>query len=207
MNKNYESNMEKRLIIVALGDSLTVGFQSNNPYSTPYTYYLTLKIEEMFKELKRDQSVYIYNKGVVGDLTSGMLHRFYDDVILLKPKYVIILGGSNDIGWGFSPSIVFKNLEKMYSIARKWSIEPIACTIPSILGFDSLIPPREELNNLIIEYCKKNKIPFADLFTATSDPNTKRLLEEYSDDGLHLTTKGYKKIADVIFEVLSNLII
>ncbi|MEM2430325.1 MAG: hypothetical protein QW779_07350, partial [Nitrososphaerales archaeon] len=88
MNKNYESNMEKRLIIVALGDSLTVGFQSNNPYSTPYTYYLTLKIEEMFKELKRDQSVYIYNKGVVGDLTSGMLHRFYDDVILLKPKYV-----------------------------------------------------------------------------------------------------------------------
>ncbi|MCS7115935.1 MAG: GDSL-type esterase/lipase family protein [Nitrososphaerota archaeon] len=201
--------MEKRLVIVALGDSLTVGFQSNNPFMppTPYTHYLTLKIEEMFKELKEGRSVYIYNKGIVGDLTSGMLHRFYDDVISLKPEYVIILGGSNDIGWGFPPSMVFKNLEKMYSTARKHGIEPIACTIPSILGFDSLIPPRIELNNLIKDYCEKNKVPLADLFTITSDPNTKRLREEYSDDGLHLTTEGYKKIADVIFEVLRDLIV
>ncbi|MHC1589667.1 MAG: SGNH/GDSL hydrolase family protein [Candidatus Hecatellaceae archaeon] len=74
-----------------------------------------------------------------------------------------------------------------------------ACAVSSILGFNPLIPPRRRLNQMIKRYCTENGLAFVDLFTATADPHTGRLLKQYSDDGLHLTEEGYRRIAEEIF--------
>src|ERR1051325_5222365 len=37
------------------------------------------------------------NRGIVGQTTPQMLVRFHQDVVLLKPKVVVIQGGSNDL--------------------------------------------------------------------------------------------------------------
>ncbi|WP_455286259.1 GDSL-type esterase/lipase family protein [[Eubacterium] cellulosolvens] len=189
--------------VVALGDSLTVGFQSfglfgNTETSTPYTDFLVGHVRRDFPP--SSLSVEIINKGVVGELSEQMLARFDLDVIRLSPRVVIILGGSNDLGWGLTPQEVFSNLREMYELSLKNQIVPIACTVPSILGFDAAIPLRTTLNKLIQEHCRKSEIRCVDLFTATADPATGRLTSNYSADGLHLNTEGYRKMGDTIYE-------
>jgi len=76
----------------------------------------------------------------------------------------------------------------------------VACSVPSILGFDALIPPRLQLNRMIRMEAEKRSIPFMDLFTATADPQTNRLSQDNSADGLHLSTKGYQQIGKYIFD-------
>jgi lysophospholipase L1-like esterase len=128
-----------------------------------------------------------------------MLARFDADVIRLSSRIVIILGGSNDLGWGIPPREVFSNLCEMYALSLSRNVIPIACTVPSILGFDEGIPPRIMLNELIREYCSGHPLQCADLFAATMDRATKRLASQYSFDGLHLNTRGYEKIGDTIY--------
>jgi acyl-CoA thioesterase-1 len=190
----------KKITIVCLGDSLTVGYQ--NPFLDP------IKVEETpytdILEEKMGSRIKIYNKGLCGELTRDMLHRFEHDVISHQPDYVIILGGSNDLGWNFPPREIYKNLVEMYKQAKAAGIKPIACTIPSILRFDDLIPPRKKLNILIKEYCKKNHIMCIDLFSALSNIKTGRLREEFSSDGLHLSKEGYEVMGETIYKELSK---
>ncbi len=193
-----------RFVLAAFGDSLTVGFRSSG-LDTPYTYFLEQKMLEMLSGAGKFE-LKIYNRGVNGDLTENMLRRFYRDIVHLKPDYVIILGGSNDIGWGVPSEEIYGNLMQIYIKATENSIEPVACAVPSILGFDELIPPRKKLNQMIEQYSAENSITFVDLFTATADLNTDRLLERYSDDGLHLTEEGYLRIAEEIFKALKEKI-
>jgi lysophospholipase L1-like esterase len=190
--------------IVALGDSLTVGENelelADSVQTTSYPKYLETLAKEHLRNLQTDLKVNVLNRGINGDLTSGMLERFSRDVVDEKADYVIILGGTNDLGWGFDPVIISHNLTTMYDAAMNTGIVPVACSVPSILGFDALIPPRLKLNRMIRTEAEKRSIPFMDLFTATADPQTNRLSEDNSADGLHLTTKGYQQIGKYIFD-------
>jgi lysophospholipase L1-like esterase len=192
----------KKISIVCIGDSLTVGYQ--NPFLDPLTVAETPYTDVLKKKL--GEGAKIYNKGLCGDLTRDMLHRFERDVIPHQPDYVIILGGSNDLGWNFPPKEICKNLVGMYKQARAEGIEPIACTIPSILNFDDLIPLRKKLNSMIKEYTKKHHILCVDLFSALSHPETGRLREELSSDVLHLSKEGYEVMGETIYKELAPLI-
>jgi len=188
--------------IVALGDSLTVGETgfSDSEESASYPKYLEILAEEHLRSLQSDVKVNVLNRGVNGDLTSGMLERFSRDVVDEKADYVVILGGANDLGWGFDPAMIAHNLTTMYDAALNKGIVAVACSVPSILGFDELIPPRLHLNRMIRTEAEKRSIAFVDFFTATADPRTNRLSEDYSADGLHLNTRGYQQIGKYIFD-------
>jgi len=99
-----------------------------------------------------------------------------------------------------NPTMIAHNLEMMYDAALSNGIVPVACTIPSILGFDELIPPRLSLNSMICTQAEKRSIAFVDLFAATADPESNRLSEQYSADGLHLNSKGYERMARWVFD-------
>ncbi len=165
---------------------------------TPYGRFL--------KELIGN-SVEIIIKGVSGEQTGEMVLRLDRDVISKRPDYVVILGGANDLGWGAHPSEVMRNLVTMYERARSAGIQPISVTIPSIRGYDPLVPPRQLLNNLMIEYCKSKQQPFVDLFVATAEPETLRLAEKYSNDGLHLTTEGYRLLAELLYNEVFKAVV
>jgi lysophospholipase L1-like esterase len=64
--------------IVALGDSLTVGETgfSDSEESASYPKYLETLAEEHLRSLQSDVKVNVLNRGINGDLTSGMLERF-----------------------------------------------------------------------------------------------------------------------------------
>ncbi len=185
-----------KFIVVAFGDSLTVGFQSptiNNPryQETSYAHFLTEQLHH---------KAHFIIKGLNGEITEDMVGRFERDVIQNKPDYVIILGGTNDIGWGMLLEEVIKNLVSMYKKSLSAGIIPVGVTVPSIRGFDDLIPPRQYLNENIKKYCSSLNIAYVDLFTASAEPGSLRLAAEYSNDGLHLSTEGYKLLADLLYK-------
>jgi lysophospholipase L1-like esterase len=182
--------------IVTFGDSLTTGYQSptrSNPAgaATPYGRFLQELLGEAAEVLIR---------GINGERTGEMLLRLESDVIVDRPDYAVILGGTNDLGWGIPPDEVAQNLVTICKRLAAKAIRPVAVTVPSIRGFDEYIPPRRVLNNLIIDYCRMESRPYVDLFAATSEPGTLRLAERFSNDGLHLTTEGYRLLAEKLYQ-------
>ncbi len=177
--------------ILAFGDSLTVGYQYPAE-PAPYASFLASFLPD---------GTTISIAGVSGETTSDMLFRFDRDVIRSAPDTVILLGGTNDLGWGLPADQILRNLTQMYHRALAARITPVACTIPSILGADDFIPPRVALNKKIAQEAGTLQIPLVDFFKATSDRDG-RLLEAYSSDGLHLNSKGYEKMAQAIYETL-----
>ncbi|HZR45533.1 MAG TPA: SGNH/GDSL hydrolase family protein [Candidatus Manganitrophaceae bacterium] len=177
--------------IIAFGDSLTVGYQYPDP-PAPYAFFLT-------PLLPGDTAISV--AAVSGETTSDMLRRFDRDVLQNRPDWVIILGGTNDLGWSLPADPILKNLTQMYRMALAAKIAPVTCAVPSLLGADDFIPPRVALNRKIEQEANALQIPFVDFFKATCDPGG-RLLEKYASDGLHLNARGYEKMARAVHETL-----
>ncbi|HTP41645.1 MAG TPA: GDSL-type esterase/lipase family protein [Nitrospiria bacterium] len=189
------------LRIVTLGDSLTVGYQTPsdaNPDGEPTPY------GQWVQELIGPSAEVIVS-GVNGELTGEMAFRLARDVIAVKPDVAVILGGSNDLGWHAQPAAIMRNLVTMYERCRSAGITPVAVTVPSIRGADTLIPARRALNQLILDYGRSRPQLAVDLFTATAEPETHRLAERYSNDGLHLTTEGYRVFAELVSRAIASL--
>lgn len=195
-------------LVVCFGDSLTAGFQSpssDNPSGgeTPYGAFL----QEMI-----GPSIQVAISGICGELTGEMVMRFRQDVLRRQPTHVIILGGSNDLGWNAQTQDIMRNLVKMYEQARADQIIPVPVTVPSIrvegteegreaqLWFSEHVARRRQLNALIVQYADLHQLPRVDLFEATAEPVTQQLAALYSNDGLHLSTVGYRKFAQLVYE-------
>lgn len=198
--------MERSPLIVCFGDSLTAGYQSpsrENPTGreTPYGRFL-----EEFLGGRGSIAV----SGICGETTGEMMLRFRSDVLEHRPRYVVILGGTNDLGWNAAPHEIMRNLVKMYELARAAGVVPIPVTVPSVRvpdgGEEALqwakthIARREVLNGLIQDYARSKDLPCLDLFTATADLDSLQLCPEYSNDGLHFTTDGYRRFARLLYE-------
>jgi len=203
------------LKFAALGDSLTVGFQSPDIFlpgreEFPYTQFLeTILVSELPKKSLSHVEVYFKNVGMLGDTTRSMLERFDIHVAALEPDYVIVWGGINDLFMIQSTENILGNLKQIYGRASERGVEPIACTTTSVLGNDLMVSRVVELNDMIRGYCAEKGIPVADLFAATSDEHN-RLRETFSSDGVHLSYAGYQKVAytiyyDVIEPILDEL--
>ncbi len=202
------SQTKPRTTILCFGDSLTAGFQTPLPGQlevpdTPYGGFL----QEALGDAAR-----VLISGMCGELTGEMLQRFRESVIDLHPTYVIILGGTNDLGWNGRPADIMRNLLKMYELAQHHDIEPIALSVPSIrpTGMEGSqeaeawvqhhITQRLTLNQGIQNYCQSHSLHFIDVFQATIEPSTRLLAQQYSNDGLHLTTQGYQCIAQLLVD-------
>lgn len=194
--------------LVCFGDSLTAGFQSptrQHPsgQETPYGSFL----QEWL-----GPSVGVLVSGVCGELTAEMASRFRRDVLAHRPCYVIILGGTNDLGWSGQPPEIMRNLLKMYEASLAEKVVPVLVTVPSIrvdaesAGADAVawiedhLRRREQLNELLAAYAAAKGLSCVDLFGATAEPTTRQLAAEYSNDGLHLTTLGYRRFAELLFD-------
>ena len=195
-------------MIICFGDSLTAGFQSPTPENpgaveTPYGRFLQ-------EALGSHASVAV--SGVCGEMTAEMLMRFRGDVLARQPAFVVILGGTNDLGWNARPAEIMRNLLKMYEQARASGIEPVGVTVPSLRATERAdgganepliqdhIVRRLELNHLITAYSRSRDIACVDLFSATADADGRLLARQYSNDGLHLTTAGYRRLAALLFD-------
>jgi len=185
--------------VVALGDSLTAGHVAGGPGAwwpryAPYTDVL----EARFPTIR------VVNSGVDGDLVTGMLGRLDRDLFQHGPSLVVVLGGTNDLGWGRSTGEIARDLARLYDLVAAASVDLIACTVPPLMHFPQAIPPRHALNAMIRVAAEERGFALVDLFTPLADPADGSLDGRWSSDGLHLNAAGYRVMGEVIAPVVGE---
>ena len=149
-------------------------------------------------------------RGISGQTSSHMLVRLRPDVLDLQPKYMVFLGGINDIARNNGPievEAVFGNIVSIVELARLHKIKPVICLvfpttfIPWRREVEDVAAKIEQLNCLLRDYAAKHKIPCVDYFEGV-DLAGGSLPKNLSADGVHPTSEGYRIMEQKILTVL-----
>ena len=145
------------------------------------------------------------DRGISGQTTPQMLIRFRPDVIALKPKAVVILAGTNDIGGNTGPMTnedIQGNIMSMAELAAANSIRVVLASILPVSGYHVAPPPVvpqltrrpperiRAVNEWMKNYAAANKHVYLDYYSAMIDGKG-MLKTELSDDDLHPNAAGY----------------
>lgn len=165
---------------------------------------LESSIRIRLRELNLDRDMVIVNQGIDGDSTRGMLERFIRSVEPEKPDVVLLWGGINDLSTRSSPEDVFPNIVELVERTNALGAIPIVLNVAPVSGphFNETV---EALNTLTRDYCEENEVLYVDVFSHLADEEGK-LASEYSNDGVHLSDQGYRKIMTPIFQTLLMVI-
>lgn len=189
-NPNYKSFLElfkvykiKKADIVFLGNSITQGGN--------------------WRELLNREN--IANRGIPGDILEGFLARI-DDVIKLRPKICVIMGGINDVYSWIPVDQIYKNYIKVIKRLEKKSIQPVL--VSTLLAgkeypnSDTRNPEVIKLNKKIKQYADKHNYEYLDLnkFLSSDD----YLKKNVTADGVHLNWRGYKIWAEQMDKILKK---
>jgi lysophospholipase L1-like esterase len=145
----------------------------------------------------------VANRGIGGDVSRGVLFRFREDVLDLKPRAVVLCIGSNDLSAHADPAITAGNIAAILDQVRAQT-----ATLPIVL---CLIPPRDsavaptkpgaqaDLNARIAKLgAGKEHLVVLDLFTPLAGPDGKPIVEYFAKDKLHFAAPGYQKWAELL---------
>ncbi len=186
---------------VFLGDSLTAGFQQGPGYLPPRYYPFVNMLESSLRitlrELNMDRDIAVVNEGMDGDSTRGMLERFSRSVEPAKPDIVLLWGGINDLSSRKTPEETLPNIIELVERCKAIGAVPIVLNVAPVAGahFNETV---RKLNDMIEKYCMKSDTMYLDVFSELVD-SEKKLADAYSNDGIHLSDAGYKKIVSPIF--------
>ncbi|MBN1136365.1 MAG: hypothetical protein JXM73_07255 [Anaerolineae bacterium] len=145
----------------------------------------------------------VINAGKSGEATYGGSERITGQVSTHRPKYVLILEGTNDVTRDKNPSDVKTNLENMIDNARETAgvtgVEVMLATI--IPRTDGKNDATEQMNALAVVPAAQSKgVPVCDLWVAMmSRPNWQYLLDP---DGKHPNEAGRALIADTFYQCM-----
>jgi lysophospholipase L1-like esterase len=162
--------------VVFMGDSITEGW--NLAQSFPGKPYV--------------------NRGISGQTTPQMLVRFRQDVIDLKPKVVVILGGTNDIAGNTGPMTLDQTEENLASMADLAAANAIRVVLCSILpAFDywwapghTPAPKIAEVNEWMKKYAAEKGYVYVDFYSKMKDDRG-GLPPALSRDGVHPGPAGH----------------
>jgi len=196
------------VVFVFLGDSITAGYQqgpgSLPPRYYPYTNMLESSIRMKLKVRGSEKDVAIENRGMDGDSTSGMVNRFAMSVTPEKPEFVVLLGGLNDLFTRVPDDDVYRNLVQLTHMSREIGAEPIVLSTTPVAGAVDFNERIEALNSRLSGYCEENGVRFIDIFSELLGAGV--LAKEFSNDGVHLSDGGYKRVISVLAPLLLDLI-
>lgn len=143
------------------------------------------------------------NLGKSGDTTETMLSRFNHDVLPYRPKFLIIMGGSNSLRGGAPASQVIKELTAMREKCLAHGIRPIFLTLPPINPFaisqafaEETVSDWQEQFSAVNSFIRNQRY-YIDLEPYFMDANHE-LPVYYAIDGLHLDIEGKKLMALII---------
>lgn len=169
------------------------------------TIFLGDSITELFRIHEIFSVGKLHNRGISFDTTDGVLKRLESNVLVMNPKKIFFMVGTNDLGLKKSPMYVIANLKKI--------IDMILITLPNVeLYFWSLLPVNNKISTLakftvgrrknkdidlinetIKNYIESKNQIFIDVNSSFKENGV--LKKEYTYEGLHLTYEGYLHIA------------
>ncbi|KAJ3554678.1 hypothetical protein NPX13_g10551 [Xylaria arbuscula] len=150
--------------------------------------------------------------GLPGDLvtTGSFIPRMERDWEYAKHPFdwTIILGGTNDVGWGKKAPEIIDALIKAWDIPLSRGGKVLALTIPETKRpFPQIIANRNAVNEFTRSYEKENFF-YWDLFkefphhAMSPEDRTKY----WNPDGVHLTAAGYDRMGELIGNALARIL-
>ena len=181
------SAAERTIKLVALGDSLTAGFQLHGRAAFQVQLERALKAKGL--------AVEIVNAGVSGDTSSGGLARL-DWSVPAGTDAVILELGANDMLRGVDPKVTREALSEIVRRLKARQIEVLLCGMRAapnlgpdyVRAFDAIYPDIAAANDLVF-------YPFF-LDGVVADPKLN------IGDGLHPTGEG---VARIVTGILPNV--
>ena len=177
--------------IIFIGDSITDGYHLDAFYS--------------------DLPLATYNRGIGGDVTAGVINRLKLCLYDLKPTKIVLMIGINDINSGVTDEQLKANYETILAgIKQNLPTTEVFCL--SILPMQQKVEAYgvnlttatariKAMNGEIQTLAAAKGYHYVDLYTPFSDGND-RMIESYSDDGLHPNTAGYVAWTSVLKPLL-----
>jgi lysophospholipase L1-like esterase len=155
------------------------------------------------------------NRGISGQTTPQMLLRFRSDVVALKPRVVIILGGTNDLAGNTGPMTLDQiedNYASMAELAKAHQIRVVFASLLPIHDYSATkvsdgrpLAKIESLNQWLKGYCTANHCLYLDYYSHMLDDRG-MLRAELSDDGLHPNANGYHIMARLAARAIQQVL-
>jgi acyl-CoA thioesterase-1 len=191
MTANLTSAAERTIKVVALGDSLTAGYQLPGTAAFPVQLERALKAKGLAAE--------VANAGASGDTTSGGLARL-DWSVPVGTDAVILELGANDMLRGFDPKVTREALSEIVRRLKARNIEVLLCGMRAapnlgpdfVQAFDAIYPELAAANDVLL-------YPFF-LDGVVADPKLN------IGDGLHPTAEGVARIVSGILPKVEALL-
>ena len=185
-----------RTRFMAFGDSITVG-EIPDPF-TPYPIILQTELRSRY--VSQATNIVVVNAGVGGErLTAGVL-RFEGAFDTHRPEVVLLMEGINDL-MSLGPDASTSLLQFMAQQAQSRNARVfLGSMLPTVPGRRLSQPTANVVlfNSRLEAMAAQQGLVYVDLYNA--------LLAEapaiISDDGLHPTVLGYRRIADVFFDAI-----
>ncbi|XP_029211235.2 uncharacterized protein LOC114975265 isoform X1 [Acropora millepora] len=208
----------RTMSILALGDSLTNGFHSDDKSHTPYAKTLESLLN------KDKHNCYILETTAKDGAEAHEMSAWLQTHLKnrkVKYSWVIILAGTNDIihnshshnrrAW----DIALEHIIDLHISSHRFGAKTMAVTIPEMDCEESDKPPckrtrleRNYINEKLRHYAKTNDFTIlcdlANKFPRYSLSNKER--ERFWEEGLHMRPAGYKRMAEIIYKDLSEQI-
>lgn len=174
--------------IVFMGDSITEGWRDKRP--------------GFFKPGR-------VGRGIGGETTPQMVLRMMADVVHLKPRYVHIMAGTNDIAGNTGKMTIGQSIDNfamMTHIAQANGIQvlfgsvPPAASFPWRPGLDTVQPIRA-MNGLLRAHARSTSSTFVDYHPVLADA-AGGMRAGMAYDGVHPTELGYDRMATVLEPLL-----
>ena len=170
--------------IVFMGDSITQGWREAKP--------------DFFRRGR-------VGRGIGGQTTPQMVLRMMADVIALKPRYLHIMAGTNDVAGNTGPMTreqTLDNIRMMTQLAQANGIKVLIASVPPAdhfpwrPGMDTVKPIRA-INVALKAYAARAGATWIDYWPVLADERS-AMKSGLANDGVHPTAKGYDVMATVI---------
>lgn len=156
----------------------------------------------------------VYNRGIAGDVTEGLLARMEESVFALEPRKVFINIGTNDISRdGYGREALLDNYRRILEQIRRrlpacrvyvLSYYPVNCTLPGMRPDAFGARTNEELravNGELEALTAALGCTYIDVFDCLTDENG-NLRAEYTIEGMHMYANGYAVVLERLLPYL-----
>ena len=209
----------KTIRILGYGDSLTAGSSPPLINLFPYGPHLEKKLNSGSYFNTKNVLAQVRWIGLPGWTSSSMvseidtsngLRALLRRVVAAtgeKASIVIILAGTNDLGYEVSSDPIINSIKKLHEVAHEEGVSTLAVSIPPSAwqsANDEASKLALQTNEALKEWCNGCSMAYYASFPinahkGSNDPN-------FAPDGLHFSPDGYKVLGDGLADAVYNVI-